>query len=147
MCWLYYIQKQMNLACLSYILLTSWNYFVIWVSVLVAQSCLCDTTDCSWPDSCIHGIFQARILQWIAIAFSRGFSQPRDPTRSWTLLTVHIAHCRLTPYHLKVYIFKKSFFSYQNVFYRQAQFYFCTKLHAFEFIFFTFSSLFIPISN
>ena len=32
------------------------------------------------PDSSLHGIFQARILEWVAISFSRGFSQPRDQT-------------------------------------------------------------------
>ena len=38
----------------------------------VAQSCLtlCDPTDCNLPGSSIHGIFQARILEWIAIYFS-----------------------------------------------------------------------------
>ena len=42
------------------------------VSVLVAQSCLtlCDPMDCSLPGSSVHGIFQARVLEWGAIAFS-----------------------------------------------------------------------------
>ena len=35
---------------------------------------------CSLWDSSIHGIFQARELEWVAISFSRGFSQPRDQT-------------------------------------------------------------------
>ena len=34
--------------------------------------------DCSLPGSSVHGIFQARVLEWVAISFSRGFSQPRD---------------------------------------------------------------------
>ena len=44
------------------------------------QSCptLCDPMDCSLPGFSIHGIFQARILEWVAISFSRGSSQPRD---------------------------------------------------------------------
>ena len=42
---------------------------------------LCDHMDCSLPGSFIHGIFQARLLEWIAISFSRGSSQPRDWTR------------------------------------------------------------------
>ena len=48
----------------------------------VTQSCptLCCPMDCSPPGSSIHGIFQARILEWIAISFSRGSSQPRDRT-------------------------------------------------------------------
>ena len=40
----------------------------------------CDPVDCSLPVSSVHGIFQARILEWVAISFSRGSSQPRDRT-------------------------------------------------------------------
>ena len=49
----------------------------------VAQSCptLCDPMDCSLPGSSLHGIFQARVLEWGAIAFSRGSSWPRDQTQ------------------------------------------------------------------
>ena len=48
----------------------------------VAQSCptLWDPMDCSLPGSSVHGIFQARILEWVAISFSRGSSRPRDRT-------------------------------------------------------------------
>ena len=42
---------------------------------------LCDPMDCSLPGSSICGILQARILQWVAISFSRGSSQPRDWSR------------------------------------------------------------------
>ena len=44
------------------------------------QSCptLCDPMDCSLPGFSNHGIFQARVLEWVAISFSRGSSQPRD---------------------------------------------------------------------
>ena len=50
------------------------------VKVLVTQSCLtlCDAMDCRSPGSSVHGILQARILEWVAIPFSRGSSQPRD---------------------------------------------------------------------
>ena len=44
----------------------------------VVQSSLCNTVDCSLPGFSIHGIFQARILEWVAISFSSGSSQPRD---------------------------------------------------------------------
>ena len=49
----------------------------------VAQSCLilCDPMDCSLLGSSIHGIFQARVLEWVAISFSRGSSQPGDRTQ------------------------------------------------------------------
>ena len=48
----------------------------------VTQSCptLCDPMDCSLSDSSVHGIFQARVLEWIAISFSRGSSRPRNRT-------------------------------------------------------------------
>ena len=49
----------------------------------VIQSCptLCDPVDCSLPGSSVHGILQARILEWVTISFSRGSSQPRDRTQ------------------------------------------------------------------
>ena len=47
--------------------------------VLVAQLCLtlCDLMSCSPPGSSVHGISQTRILKWVPISFSRGFSSPR----------------------------------------------------------------------
>ena len=64
-------------------------------TVLVAQSCLilCDPMDHSPPGSSVHGIFQARILEWIAIPFSRRSSQPRD----WTQVSCSV---RQILYHL-----------------------------------------------
>ena len=49
---------------------------------LVAQFCpiLCDPMDCSPPGSSVHGISQARILEWVAISFSRGSSQSWNGT-------------------------------------------------------------------
>ena len=49
---------------------------------LVSQSCptLCDPVDCSPPGSSVRGIFQARILEWVAISSSRVSSQPREQT-------------------------------------------------------------------
>ena len=51
--------------------------------MLVTQSCpaLCDPMDCSLPGSSVHGILQARILEWVAIPFFRGYSQPKDRTQ------------------------------------------------------------------
>ena len=50
------------------------------IKVLVTQSCptLCHPMDCSSPGSCVHEIFQAMILEWVAISFSRGSAQLRD---------------------------------------------------------------------
>ena len=42
---------------------------------------LCDPMDCSLPGSSVHGILQARILEWVAMPSSRGSSWPRDRTR------------------------------------------------------------------
>ena len=62
--------------------------------VLVAQLCptLCDSMDYSPSGSSVHGVLQARVLEWVAIPFSRGSSQPRDRTC--------LLHCRQIPYHL-----------------------------------------------
>ena len=56
------------------------------VYLKVTQSCLtlCDPMDCSLPSSSVHGILQARVLEWVAISFSRGYSRPKDQTQ----------HCR-----------------------------------------------------
>ena len=49
----------------------------------VTQSCptLCDPMNCSLPGSSTHRIFQARVLEWVAISLSKGSSWPRDQTR------------------------------------------------------------------
>ena len=51
--------------------------------MLVAQwfLTLCDPMDCTPPGSSIHAIFQARMMGWVAISFSRGSCQPRDWTQ------------------------------------------------------------------
>ena len=64
----------------------------------VTPSCptLCDPVDYSPPGSSVHGISQARILEWVTISLSRGSSQPRD----WTLVS-----CigRWIPYHWTIW--------------------------------------------
>ena len=64
-----------------------WAHAVEWVSsaCVPAQLCptLCYPMDCSLPGSSVHGISQARILEWVAISFSRVTSWPRD----WTHVT------------------------------------------------------------
>ena len=61
------------------------------------QSCqtLCDSMDCSPPGSSVHGIFQVRILEWVAISFSRVSFQPRDQT----CVTCVSCICRRILYH------------------------------------------------
>ena len=72
--------------------------------VSVTQSCLtlCDPMDCSQPGSSVHGILQARILEWVAIPFSRGSSWPKDrtqvshnPGRFFTIWATRKAHFSL----------------------------------------------------
>ena len=61
-----------------------WNpHMLLKVKVLVIQLCLtlCDPTGCSPPGSSVQGILQARILEWVAISFSKGSSLPRDQTQ------------------------------------------------------------------
>ena len=68
-----------------YIMVQGW-YCMLFVTVLVDQACLtlCSPMDCSLPGSSVHGILQARILEWVAISFSRGLSPLRDRIRvSW----------------------------------------------------------------
>ena len=63
-------------------------WFFLWILnstkwSAVAQSCpsLCDPMDCSLAGSSVHGIFQAIVLEWIVISFSRGSSWPRGRTQ------------------------------------------------------------------
>ena len=58
----------------------------------VVPDSFCDYMDCSPPGSSVHGILQARILEWVVISFSRASSQPRDQT--WVSCTnTQILHC------------------------------------------------------
>ena len=88
---------------------------------LITQSCLtlCNPMDYRLSGSSFHGILQARILEWVAISFSRGSSQPRDRTpvsriagrrftmwatredwHSWLLQAWHMFPCPQTlPFH------------------------------------------------
>ena len=56
---------------------------------------LCNPIDCNLPCSSIRGIFQARILEWVAISSPRRSSWPRD----WTQVS-RVLHCTQTLYHL-----------------------------------------------
>ena len=61
---------------------TRGGYICVKVKVLVTQLCLtlCYPMDCSPPGSCVPGILQAKILEWVSIPFSRGSSQSRYQT-------------------------------------------------------------------
>ena len=90
---------------------------------LVSQSCpsLWDPRHCSPPGSSVHGILQARILEWVGIQFSRGSSRPRD----WTLVscvfciaggffTIWATREAVYAYLYKSYVKYKIFESYVN---------------------------------
>ena len=62
-----------------------------WSEVAQSSPTLCNPVDCNLPGSSVHGILQARILEWVAISFSRGSSWPKDQTR-----VSHIAGRRST---------------------------------------------------
>ena len=66
------------------------------VKLLVTQLCLtlCDHIICGPPGSSVHGLLQARILEWVAIPFSSGSSQPRNQTQASYIANSGILHCR-----------------------------------------------------
>ena len=65
--WLDGITNSMDISCCS---------------VAQLYPTLCNPMECSLvPDPSVHGIFQARILEWVAISFSKGSFQPRDQTQ------------------------------------------------------------------
>ena len=51
------------------------------VLVIQLYLILCNSMDCSLPGSSVHGILQARILEWVAIPFARGTSQAKNQTQ------------------------------------------------------------------
>ena len=82
--------------------LSGWSFetkilnYVVWIRKVKVKSLsrvrLFASVDCSPPGSSVHGILQARILEWVAISFSRGSSRPRD----WTQVSCIAGRC-LTP--------------------------------------------------
>ena len=71
-----YLKKSLKI---SHFLHRKFTPLYLIIRLLVAQLCLnlCDPMDCGPPGSSVHGILQARILQWVTIPFSRGSSQLR----------------------------------------------------------------------
>ena len=95
------------------------NTGFIYMKAKVAQCCL---TLCDPKDYTVHGILQARILEWVAFPFSRGSSQPRDPTQvtciaggfftRWAtreVLCVHHTHTHTHTYRLPRWLSGKEF--------------------------------------
>ena len=84
------------------------------VQLLSCVCLFCNPMDCSPPGSSVLGIFQARILEWVDISYSRGSSQPRDPTflsclcrqvlYHWSTRETHWDACYLTKVLLQYYL-------------------------------------------
>ena len=68
-------EQKRAFSLLTFICILAFNHLYVYVCS-VAQSCLtlCNPEHCSLPGSSVHGTFQARILEWVAISFSRGSS-------------------------------------------------------------------------
>ena len=73
-----------------------WSFLHLFESecvVVKSRPTLCDPMDCSLPGSSVHGILQARILEWVAISFSRGSSRTQGSNSG-------LLHCGQSVYHL-----------------------------------------------
>ena len=85
-------QAYLTIDLFSWNTVVSRNSSVSYSCCLVAQSCrtLCNPVGCSLPGSSVHGISQARVLEWVAISSTRGSSSPRDWTEpkciSWNTI-------------------------------------------------------------
>ena len=96
----------------SWTQLSNWTtmWFLSTVYALVTQSwlTLCDPMGCSPPGSSVHGIFQARILEWVATPFFMGSSQLRDRNqvshiagRFFSIWATREAWCQLSRHYIK----------------------------------------------
>ena len=99
-CYLYLHTWLVKIALQSQILM---NSFAVIVELLSHVWLFCNPMVCSPPGSSVHGILQARILEWVTIPFSRGSSWPRDWTQvSW--------RGRPMPYHWATNFSEQYFF-------------------------------------
>ena len=77
----FWVRRNPNVAPIKLITFQTQTRWLLFVVVqMLSRVWLCDPTDCSPKGSSVHGISQARILEWVAIFFSMGSSQPRN----WT---------------------------------------------------------------
>ena len=91
--WLTFFSNKYFLRYANFFRYNAIAHLLYYIDIEVAQSCpsLWDPMDCSLPGSSLHGIFQARILEWVATSFSRGSSQPRDWTQVSHIVGRHFA--------------------------------------------------------
>ena len=86
------------LLCTEHTTVEHKHNFCMRVQLLRSCPLLCDPMDCSPPGSSVHGIFQTRILEWVAISFSRQSSQPRDQTHISSLTSPALAGFFITQF-------------------------------------------------
>ena len=112
--------------CIYYYMCTHTYICIHTYGVLVSKSCptLCDAMDCSPAGSSVHGILQARILEWVSISFSRGSSQPRNWTwvsciagRFFTNWAMREAHIHTHTYICKILFMLLLCFKLSTTFY------------------------------
>ena len=109
--WFHKSQRSEFSLCLKFFLINSWREIEVkWSHSVVSDSL--QPMDCRPPSSSVHGLLQARILEWIAISFSRGSSQPRDQTQ-----VSHIAGRRfnLCTYNLNLFLRKNDYWNQQLI--------------------------------
>ena len=86
------LQRTPSKVILIDMILSIWLLILPWAYSRYTDACMCakllhlcwtlrDAMDCSLPDSSVHGILQARIVEWVAIPFSRRSSWLRDQTQ------------------------------------------------------------------
>ena len=75
-----------------------------WGMRALSYLAFCDSMDRGPLGSSVHGISQARILEWVAISYSRGSSQPRDQTRISCIGRQIFYHCATWNTHIILYI-------------------------------------------
>ena len=87
------------------------KYILVWVLSYFSHERLFDPMDCSLPGSSLHGILQARILEWVAMPSSRESSQTSDQTHascvSWMAGMFFITEPSRKPYIYHIYILKE----------------------------------------
>ena len=82
--WWWWLHNIIHAFNTTELYICKWLMLVAQFSSVQSLGCVqlfCDPMDCSPPASSVQGILQARILQWLAVCYSRGSSRPRDPTQ------------------------------------------------------------------
>ena len=112
-----------NMICIFFFLQIVLNMCVC----SVTHSCLtlCDPMGCTLPDSSVHGIFQARILEWVIISYSKGSSNPGiEPKCPVSLALADEFFTTVPPGKLSIMFFQKSYYKLNEFILSATQCYF-----------------------